>query len=227
MKKTLIKTAMMAVIAMTLLAGIAIADTIEPWEAHFYGEAGGGLYTGGARPGAIGEDITTAWEARLYTTEQFPFEFVYGTGWFESLSGAIPTNNLSILFRGDNAVLWDDEAAGYGYFNVNENFGGVNFGTIDGIEFYAKEIVSVDFYIGTNGYEPSLNIALNGWVDNGVMTLGAEYSIQIARVYGKGYEVYLGVYTDTPPTVPEPGTLVLLGTGLLGAALVARRKIQK
>ena len=31
----------------------------------------------------------------------------------------------------------------------------------------------------------------------------------------------------TPDTVPEPGTLVLFGTGLLGAALSAHRKMKK
>jgi hypothetical protein len=43
-----------------------------------------------------------------------------------------------------------------------------------------------------------------------------------------GWEAnFVSPSTPTPPTVPEPTTLVLLGTGLLGAAVVARRNRKK
>ena len=40
---------------------------------------------------------------------------------------------------------------------------------------------------------------------------------------GVGVLVYVG---GTPPPAPEPGTLVLLGSGILGLAGIARRKLR-
>ena len=78
---------------------------------------------------------------------------------------------------------------------------------------------------GTHNY--TLTGSVSGWTGSGAPTYGA--TVQLTINTGKGF--FNGSTTissgDTNIAVPEPGSLSLLGTGLIGLAGVVRRKMKK
>lgn len=78
---------------------------------------------------------------------------------------------------------------------------------------------------GTHNY--TLTGSVSGWTGSGAPTNGA--TVQLTINTGKGF--FNGSTTissgDTNVEAPEPGSLGLLGTGLIGLAGVVRRKMKK
>lgn len=110
--------------------------------------------------------------------------------------------------------------------------------------FFLGEFDGFSFWISMIDWDPNSNMhfydEVTGRGNGGLQAFGwvgyvdyewteADFSFSWDKVAGAdtwNFSIDV-VAKGAPSDVPEPGTLVLLGTGLLGAAVIARKKIKK
>ena len=256
MKHTILKATLMAVVALTLMAGSAFAAQIN-------GTVGfGGTFTGLCTEGAcnIGDNSLSMYAIVWSDNAKYPNTPDGSRGYLVS-STTTPTEDFKDYLPPDGGwngqyyqlpnwpnPVWtgfqfkeyfedDDTGAltlGDWLYNIaglsGEGDDGFVWGTIEGFTFVITNVnaelsdiglssdgkfglwLDMEGYVYGNGYEKTLASFM--------------FSAQVSSVSNKDWYYTFDVITK-PGEVPEPGTLVLLGTGLLGAAIVARRKVAK
>ncbi len=80
---------------------------------------------------------------------------------------------------------------------------------------------SLDFYLNADGNVHAL-FQSDGFAQSGGATTSEDAAGNWCWLCGQGTNVYMGV---SPPEVPEPSSLILLGSGILGIAGVVRRRL--
>ncbi|MGB8580288.1 MAG: PEP-CTERM sorting domain-containing protein [Candidatus Sulfotelmatobacter sp.] len=141
--------------------------------------------------------------------------------------GSVSFSTGALLSGGATALQMGGSFAGSGAFDISGNgTDGIPTGTIfDGSFNGPVTWTLVTLANGTHNY--TLTGSIKGTWYNGATVNGA--TVQLTINTGKGYfsgTTLISSGDTNISTVPEPGTLGLLGTGLIGLAGALRRKLK-
>jgi hypothetical protein len=159
--------------------------------------------------------------------------FANSTWDFTNIDGTLTGNVLGLSLAGSDVIniegpggpfacpCTEDFTTALGVFTISDAFGVIFNGTFTSPVVLVSEgngIYQISAYVAGTLTLPNGNTkAVTGFTSQLYLATGAIAAGTFSSQFGSG---------DTILATPEPGTLALLGTGLLGLAGVARKKLK-
>jgi hypothetical protein len=200
---------LLAALALALPGAVFASSTID------YSNSGGTLAASTGGISSIGLTTLTLSGSALSEIRDFPGSWVAGDlGSVTFTTGALLTGSMGTggTFAAGGSIL------------ITASNGAVLFkGTFSGPTQWV-ELSSGSGVNTTTSY--ALYGSVAGWTGAGSWTTGNTFDMTLNVGKGQFDGAALITSGDTPLLVPEPGSLGLLGTGLIGVAGVVRRKLK-
>jgi PEP-CTERM motif-containing protein len=175
--------------------------------------------------GGFGNFATTYDHFFLPGNQTWDVESFHFVGGYFNPPSQGPITAWGLTFYADNAGIPGAPI----YFNSLFGTGNETFlGNVNGFPIYSYDLYFISFDMAPGIYWASVVPDLGfppqwGWATSANGN-GAGYQCFFGTCGGTGTNLAFAV-DGVPVTTPEPGTLVMLGTGILGLAGVLRRKI--
>lgn len=150
----------------------------------------------------------------IFSADNSPDASNYAELWFRIVDSA---SDVYVSLSDDAGEAVEQSTPGwfYGNYYYGHNTDGIMVSGITGSDWTIM-IDAVDFGDITNWFAASGGVS--GFSDDLSLTLGNEYRITLEGNTPSGLVV-------NPDVVPEPSTMLLFGSGLIGLAGIARRKM--
>lgn len=187
----------------------------------------------GSSQSTAGIDAATGLGTRTFS---FTSADTYDVRSFFDLDLSLATTGFSNEYgvaynNADSRMSWEIDEPGYFVGNLYKHFNGSGFDGTIGTNDYATEKIPDDVAVGIGwnfvldpGFKATLNFTASGaQTFDPLMFYIGQY-----EAYGSNDPVYfyssLLIEPISGPTVPEPSTIVLLGSALVGLSIYSRKR---
>ncbi len=210
------RTILLATLFALVLSAAAFADTLytQPYDGNGY------LYASQNDAGGLGNFATTYdnWNINpggLYNINDVQFT----GGYMQGSAGSITGWTVNVYFDSGSGTPGSLQHTAHVSGNGGESLLGGNIYTYDITGLSFQELSNIPYWISV---VPDLSLAQAqwGWA-TGTGGDGAAYQNYFGQAGATEFDQAFTLGTS----VPEPGTLVMLGTGVLGLAGAVRRKL--